>query len=101
MGVSVPTVAEICKVCGAEPLVGVTESQPESLAAVKFSVPVPVFVTLTDCEAGLAPPCVALNVSVAGKTDSTGWGGAATTKVTVMVAGEPVAPADVTVTWPV
>jgi len=95
---SVPTVDVICSDCGAVPLAGVTASQFESLLAVKFRVPVPVFVTFTDCDAGFAPPWIALNVRLAGETVSTGCGGAATTKVTVTVAGEPCAPADVTVT---
>ena len=80
---------------------GVTLSQEESLPAVNESVPVPVLVTPTDCDAGFPPPCVALKVSVVGETDKTGCGGAATTKVTVTVAGEPCAPADVTVIRPV
>jgi hypothetical protein len=101
--VSVPTVAETCKVWGAVPLAGVTVSQDESLATVKLSVPVPVFVTFAVCDVGFAPPCVALNVRVTGETDKTGCGGGgdATTKVTVTVAGEFCAPEDVTVTCPV
>jgi len=97
---SVPTVAETCKACGAVPLAGVTVSHDESLAAVKLSVPVPVFVTFAVWDVGFAPPCVALNVRVRGETDKTGWGGGgdATTKVTVTIAGEPCAPEDVTVT---
>ena len=47
-------VAEICKVCGAMPLVGVTESHAESLVVVKLSAPVPVFVTSTEAGAGSA-----------------------------------------------
>ena len=70
--VSVPTVAETCKVCGAVPLVGVTASHDESLAAVKLSVPVPVFVTFAVWDVGFVPPCVALNVRVRGETDKTG-----------------------------
>ena len=92
---------EICIDCGAVPPVGVTASQEESLPAVKVSVPVPEFVTLTDCDEGFVPPCVALNVRFAVETESTGRGGAATTNVTVTVAGEPWAPVEVTVIWPV
>ena len=54
----------------------------------KLSVPVPVFVTLTVAGAGFVPlPCVALKVRDVVETDRVG--GAATLKVTVMVAGEP------------
>ena len=86
---------------GALPLVGLTVSQvAESLAAVKLSVPPPVLLTLTDVAAGLMPlPCVALNERAAGESVNTG-GGAATLKVTVIVAGEPVDPELVTVTCP-
>ena len=42
-----PTLADICKLCGAVPLAGVTESQAESLVALRFSVPEPPLVTLT------------------------------------------------------
>src|SRR5438874_1937443 len=45
--VRLPTMAEICRVCGAVPAVGLTVSQAESLLALKFSVPEPVLVTLT------------------------------------------------------
>ena len=53
---SAPVAALICNVCGAEPLVGVTVSHGESLAAVKVSVPPPVFETVTGAAAGFAPP---------------------------------------------
>ena len=91
-----PSVADTCRFCAAVPLVGLTDSQAESLPAVKLSVPVPVFVTVTVAGDGFVPlPCVALNVSVVVETESVG--GAPTLKVTVMVAGEFVAPAAVTV----
>ena len=45
--VRAPTLADIFRFCGAVPLAGVTESQTESLLALKFSVPEPVLVTLT------------------------------------------------------
>ena len=86
--VSDPSVADTCRFWGAVPLVGLTDSQAESLPAVKLSVPVPVFVTLTVAGAGFVPlPCVALKVRDVVETDRVG--GAATLKVTVMVAGEP------------
>ena len=45
--VRLPTMAEICRVCGAVPEVGLTVSQAESLPAEKLSVPEPVLVTFT------------------------------------------------------
>ena len=99
-----PSVADTCNVCGAVPLVGLAESQEESLTAVKVSVPPPVFVTFTDVAAGFVLlPCVALNESVVVESDKTGGGapGAATLKVTVTVAGESCTPVAETVIWPV
>jgi hypothetical protein len=89
--VRVPSVAEICNVCGAVPLAGVTESQDESLLALKVRLPPPVFVTLTVDAVGLVPlPWVAANDKVVGDTDKLGAGaGAATLKVAEIVAGEP------------
>jgi hypothetical protein len=93
------TVAEICNVCGAVPLAGETLNHVESVAAVKLSVPPPVFETLTLCAAGFAPPCTAFMLSVVGETDNTAGGtGCDTIRVTVIVDGEPCAPAAVTVT---
>lgn len=67
----------------------------------KFSVPPPVLVTLTEAGAGFTPlPCVALNERVVPESDSTAGGGA-TVNVAVIVAGEPVAPEAVTVICPV
>ena len=85
------------------PLLGVTESHEESLTAVKERVPPPLFVTLTDEAAGFVPlPCVPPNDKVDEDRDKAGTGaGAATLKVTVIVAGEPCAPAAATVTCPV
>ena len=54
------------------------------------------FVTLTVCAAGLAPPCVALNARLVGATESTGVAGF-TVRDTATVFGEPEAPAAVTV----
>jgi hypothetical protein len=58
----------IDRVCGAVPLVGVTVSQGESLAAVKESVPDPEFDTSTESALGFEPPNVALNVTVDSET---------------------------------
>ena len=97
----VPSIADICKVCGAVPLPGVTESHDESLLAVKVRLPPPVFVTLTADGAGfMLVPCVPVNVVAEEDSDNTGVG-AAILKVTVMIAGEPSAPAAVTVMCPV
>ena len=103
MAVSPASETLICKVCGAVPLAGVTESQDESLAAVNESVLLPVLVTETLAEAGLAPPCVPLKVNVNGETlrMGLGGGGGCTVKFTVTDAGEPCAPAEVTVMCPV
>jgi len=93
----------ICRLCGALPLVGDTESQLESLAAVNESVLLPVLVTETFDAAGLAPPWVPLKLSVNGETlrMGLGGGGGCTVKLTITVAGEPCEPADVTVMCPV
>ena len=62
LGARFPIATEICRVCGAVPLVGVTESQGESLDAVKVRVPAPVLEILTEAGKGLeALPCVAEN----------------------------------------
>jgi hypothetical protein len=53
--VRLPTAAETCNVCGAVPLTGVTESQGESLVAVKVRLPLPEFVTLSEAGPGFAP----------------------------------------------
>ena len=76
-------------------------SQAASLAVVKLSVPLPVFVTLSEAGAGLAPPAVALKVRAVGKTDRTGGGAALMVKVTVTTFGDPCAPVAVVVMWPV
>ena len=84
---------------GAEPLAGATDSHAASSDAVKLSVPPPVFVTSIVLPAGALPPTVAANASDAGDTASAGGGGCAlTVSVTGTVAGEPCAPAAVTVT---
>ena len=49
-------VAETCKLCGAVPLTGETESQAASVEAVKFRAPVPVLVTFTVEGDGFVPP---------------------------------------------
>ncbi len=54
------------------PLVGLTDSHDASSEAVKFSVPPPVFDTVTVLDAGLPWPTVALNASDVGDTDSVG-----------------------------
>src|ERR1700722_4500099 len=69
------TDAMICKACGAVPLVGVTVSHGESLAAVKVSVPPPAFETVSEAAAGFAPPCAAVNDSEVAETERTGAGG--------------------------
>ena len=74
----VPSVAEICNGCGALPLAGVTESQDESLLAVKESVPLPVLVTFTVAAARFVPfPCVALNERADCEMERTGLEAAA------------------------
>ena len=100
LAVNVPSVAEICNVCGAFPPLGNTDNHEESLVAVKLSVPAPVLVTFTFAGAGFAPlPWTALKLTLVVDTDKVG--GAATTKVTVIVPGEPCAPDAVTVMCPV
>src|SRR4051794_9588545 len=84
------TFVPIDSVAGAVALAGVTLSHGWSEVAVTSRLPVPVFVTDAFWLAGLGPPCVALNVMVAGETDNTGGGGAATVSVTAIVCGEPV-----------
>jgi hypothetical protein len=69
----VPRVAEICNACGALPLAGVTESQDESLLAVKERMPLSVFVTFTVAGAGFVPlPFDALNERVDCEMERTG-----------------------------
>jgi hypothetical protein len=75
-----PSIALICKVCGAVPLVGVTVSHGESLAAVKVSVPPPIFETVTEAGAGFAPPCTVVKDSEAADRERIGAvGGGVTT----------------------
>ncbi|HEY4817520.1 MAG TPA: hypothetical protein VIH67_08810 [Candidatus Acidoferrum sp.] len=73
--VSVPSAAEICNVCGAVPLAGVTESQSESLLAVKARLPFPEFVTLSEAGPGFVLlPWVPRNDKPVGDTDNCGVG---------------------------
>ena len=98
-----PSVAETCSVCegGADPLAGEAPSHDESLLAVNESIPAPVFDNVTLAGGGFTPlACVALNESVFAESVRIGGGGAATVKVTVIVAGEPCAPEAVTVMCP-
>src|SRR3954452_1184392 len=90
--------ADTVRACGAVPEAGVADSQAASSLWVNVSVPDPLFVTLTVCVPGFAPPWAAENASVAGATASVGGG--VTVSVTGMVFGEPVAPEAVTVTLP-
>lgn len=95
---------ETCRVCegGADPLAGEAASHDESLLAENESVPAPVFDKVTLAGGGFTPlACVALNESEFVESVSTGGGGAATVKVTVIVAGDPCAPEAVTVICPV
>jgi hypothetical protein len=62
------TVELTVRVCGAVPLVGETESQLESDAAVKESVPEPEFVTDSEPGVGSGPPCVVVNDRLGGET---------------------------------
>ena len=88
--------------CGAVPEPGVTDIHGASSEVVKDSDPVPELVTLSVLSAGFAPPATALNDRLAGATESAGvTGGGSTVKVTGTSVGEPVAPAEVTVTLPV
>ena len=64
--------AEIWMVCGAVPVLGVTDSQPASLLALKVSVPLPLLFTFAVCDTGSAPPTVALKVLLLGETDRVG-----------------------------
>ena len=61
-----------------------TLSHGWSSEAVKESVPLPVFVTLTDCAGGAAPPAVAEKARLAGAVESRrrggGGGGGSTVK---------------------
>ncbi len=97
--VNAPVAAVTASDCGADPLSGMQLSQGWSVATVKFSDPPPVLVTLTFCDAGLAPACVGAKVIVPGLTLKIGCGGGSEemVKVTVEVAGEPCAPGAVTV----
>lgn len=103
--VKLPTVAETCSVWegGADPLAGETASHDESLLAVNEIVPLPVFETVTLAGTGFVLlPWVPLNAKVVVETESAGGGGGGdTTNVTVITAGEPVAPVAVTVMCPV
>ncbi len=73
MADSPDTEAVTCKAWGAVPLVGSTESQAESLAAVKLSVPPPPLVTFSEAGVGSDPPWLALNDKLDGETERTGW----------------------------
>ena len=60
------------RVAGADPLEGETVSHDCDFEAVKESVPPPVLVIWSDCEAGLEPPASAENERLNGETDRTG-----------------------------
>jgi hypothetical protein len=62
---------ETWRAWGAVLEVGDAVSQLLSLAAVKLSVPAPLFVTFTVADDGLLPPTVAENGTTLGETDST------------------------------
>ena len=80
------------------PLPGDTLSHVALSDAVQSIEPPPVLDTESVFAAGLAPPAVAENDSVAGETDSAGGAGGSTVSVTGTVFGEPVAPAAAIVT---
>ena len=63
---------EIWMVCGAVPVLGATDSQAESLPALKARVPLPILFTFAGRGAGSVPPAVALKVILAGDTDKVG-----------------------------
>jgi hypothetical protein len=83
---------------GAVPAAGVAASHDASSDVVKLSVPPPVLATASDCAGGAAPPSTAVNARLAGVTESAGGCGGATVRVTGTCFGEPLTPADVTVT---
>jgi hypothetical protein len=58
---------------GAVPLLGGTESQFESLDAVKLRLPMPVLFMVSGAGGGLGPPATAVKMRLAGDTDKTGW----------------------------
>src|SRR5213594_628050 len=89
----------VVSVGGAVPVVGASPIHAVSMVADQFSVPPPVLDTRMEDVCGAVLPTNACSVRALGVTDRNGGG--VMTNVTVICAGLPVAPADVTVTWPV
>ena len=82
---------------GAEPETGDSESQELVELTFQLKVPVPELFTVTDCEAGVLPPCVAENARLVGMRLIVGIGGAVSVSATLTVCGVLVAPVPVTV----
>ena len=66
--------AATCRAFGAVPLAGEIVSHAASGAALKESVPPPVFEIVTALAAGLPPPCCAVNIRFVGLTESAAVG---------------------------
>src|SRR5262245_12911164 len=86
---------------GAVPASGVTVSHGASSLTWKLSVPVPVLLMVSVCEAGFAPPSMPLNEKLAGLTPIVGAGAGSTVSVTGITTGVFVAPVPATMTDPV
>ena len=82
---------------GAEPETGDSKSQELVELTFQLKVPVPELFTVTDCEAGLLPPCVPEKARVVGLRVIVGIGGAVSVSATFTVWGVFVAPVPTTV----
>ena len=83
---------------GAVPETGDSASQELVELTFQLNVPVPELLTVTVCEAGLLPPCVAEKARLVGLRPIVGICGAVIVSATFTVCGVLVAPVPVTVT---
>ena len=82
------TVSVVDPPAGTLPLAGETLNQPElEGVAVKFSVAVPVLLSVTVCVAGFDPPAVALKLKLVGLRARVALGAAVTERETLTLCG--------------
>ena len=82
------TVSVVCPPGAKLPLAGETLNQPDlEGVAVKFSVAVPVFVSVTVCVAGFDPPAIALKLKLVGLSPMVARGAGVTESDTLTLCG--------------